>query len=157
MYKCSTQASVYSVSAQPTNTGEGFSILNIFLANNNTLTHAHTCTLKVSIWLSALVSWLQGLWDTPACWQSFLTQAGRTALGICVCASAILTHSAFECVFCFHMCDSMFSSVHGLLLVWYLLSPCHKFDCIGDKNWFISRQTHWKNILVPNLWGHDIF
>lgn len=54
-------------------------------------------TQKVSIWLSALVSWLQGLWDTPASWQSFLTQAVTTGFGF-VCARAPVYASESLCV-----------------------------------------------------------
>lgn len=52
----------------------------------HTSTHAHA--LKLSVCLSGPVSWLQGLWDSPARWQPFLSQAGKTGSGfLCLCAS----------------------------------------------------------------------
>ena len=57
------------------------------------------------MWLSALVYWPQGLWDTPGSWHTFLTQAGKTSFAcvrMCVCVFVCMrvlwvTHSAREC------------------------------------------------------------
>lgn len=62
----------------------------LLLHLKHTSMHAHA--LQLSVCLSGPVSWLQGLWDSPARWQPFLSRAGKTGSQFCVCAP--LTHTA---------------------------------------------------------------
>lgn len=82
----------------------------------HTSTHAHA--LKLSVCLSGPVSWLQGLWDSPARWQPFLSQAGKTGSGfLCLCASDSYREQASEqacALFIFYLFAFLFfSKRHG--------------------------------------------
>lgn len=71
--------------------------------------HARPRAQTFSLPIRAPVSWLQGLWDSPARWQPFLSQAGKTGSGfLCLCASDSYRERASE-------------RVHSLFFIYLLL------------------------------------
>ena len=97
--------------------------------NNNSIswcTHSQTQTLWG--WKfqsgSASVSWLQGLWDSPACWQSFLSQAGKTGFEF------VPMHPCASDSFCVWVCV-FFSSFSLTVWVCVCERPCIPGMCMG--------------------------
>lgn len=116
----------------------------LLLHLKHTSIHAHT--LQLSLCLSGPVSWLRGLWDSPARWQPFLSQAGKTGSEFfCLCASDSYSQPASEqrasvrALYFLFICIFFFQSVTAARL----RTPiCIGVHTKGKKSGSTNRQRH---------------